>query len=197
MRPYGSRPGLVPEVIQSAARATRIACHRCLGYGQDNHHRNSHGAPEQLTDANPWCAVRRAFACAICRSLRQRRHFRHAGTLFDGRATSGRSPQGSSPAMSSTRELWRPCRRFRRKLEMRSDVPGTIAQWIVPTRASPSRAPILVSIQVRKWCGIAATLYLIGQKADAPAVARYARGIEACHRRSRTATLAQGNRGEK
>ena len=65
-------------------------------------------------------------------------------------------------------------------VEMRSEVPGTISQWIVADGVQVQAGqPILVVDPSPEmvWESLRA-LYLIGQKADAPAVDRYARGIE-------------------
>ncbi len=65
-------------------------------------------------------------------------------------------------------------------IEVRSEVPGTILQWTVPDGAVVQAGKPILAVDPSPemvWESLRA-LYLIGQKADAPAVDRYARGIE-------------------
>jgi len=65
-----------------------------------------------------------------------------------------------------------------RKIEVRSQVPGTLDRWLVSdgARVSPGQAVTLISPSPETaWEGLRA-LYLIGQREDLPAVEGYARG---------------------
>jgi biotin carboxyl carrier protein len=64
--------------------------------------------------------------------------------------------------------------------EVRSDVPGTIRQWILPDKAQVNTGEPLLLVDPSPemvWESLRA-LYLIGQKDDLPAVNPYARGAE-------------------
>ena len=66
------------------------------------------------------------------------------------------------------------------KTEVRSDVPGTIQQWIAQDGATVQAGEPILKVdpsQEMVWESLRA-LYLIGQKSDAPAVDQYARGME-------------------
>jgi multidrug efflux pump subunit AcrA (membrane-fusion protein) len=66
------------------------------------------------------------------------------------------------------------------KTEVRSDVPGTISQWLVPDGAEVQTGQPMLQVDPSPemvWESLRA-LYLIGRKDDAPSVDRYARGIE-------------------
>jgi biotin carboxyl carrier protein len=66
------------------------------------------------------------------------------------------------------------------KTEIRSDVPGTIRQWIPSDNAQVTTGEPLLLVDPSPemvWESLRA-LYLIGQKEDLPAVAPYARGAE-------------------
>src|SRR5258708_37964947 len=65
-------------------------------------------------------------------------------------------------------------------VEVRSEVPGTISQWLVPDGAQVQAGQPVLLIEPSPeivWESLRA-LYLIGKNTDTPAVDRYARGIE-------------------
>jgi len=67
------------------------------------------------------------------------------------------------------------------KIEVRSQVPGTILQWSSPDNAPVESGKLLLLIDPSPemvWESLRA-LFLIGQKEDLPAINRYARGADA------------------
>ena len=66
------------------------------------------------------------------------------------------------------------------KIEVRSQVPGTILEWTLPDNAAVETGKPMLLIDPSPelvWESLRA-LYLIGQKDDLPAVNRYARGVD-------------------
>ena len=66
------------------------------------------------------------------------------------------------------------------KVEVRSQVPGTILEWTLPDNAAVETGKPMLLIDPSPelvWESLRA-LYLIGQKDDLPAVNRYARGVD-------------------
>jgi biotin carboxyl carrier protein len=173
-----------PEVIQSAAKGSaELRVTAAWVMGQDNQSPEFHTALlKQLTDANPM--VRRNAALSLVRFADPAGHEVIAGMLAPYTLAAPRS--GTLATRLKLGDVINPGTLVAHvavsgeNVEMRSDVPGSIAQWIVPDGAQVRAGqPVLVVDPSPEmvWESLRA-LYLIGQKADAPAVDRYARGIE-------------------
>ena len=173
-----------PEVIKSAAEdSAELRVTAAWVMGQDNQSPEFHAALlKQLTDANPM--VRRNAALSLVRFADPSGHEVIAGMLAPYSMAAPRS--GTLATRLNPGDVINPGTLVAHvavsgeNVEMRSDVPGTIAQWTVPDGAQVQAGqPILVVDPSPEmvWESLRA-LYLIGQKADAPAVDRYARRIE-------------------
>jgi hypothetical protein len=173
-----------PEVMKSAAQGSdELRVTAAWVMGQDNQSREFHGALlKQLTDANPM--VRRNAALSLVRFADPSGHQVIAGMLAPYSMAAPRTGRLATRLKSgdviNPGTLLAHVAVSGENVEMRSDVPGTISQWIVLDGAQvQARQPVLVVDPSPEmvWESLRA-LYLIGQKADAPAVDRYARGIE-------------------
>jgi biotin carboxyl carrier protein len=173
-----------PEVIKSAAQGSdELRVTAAWVMGQDNRSAEFHTALlKQLTDANPM--VRRNAALSLVRFADPSGHDVIAGMLAPYGMAAPRS--GTLATRLKPGDVINPGTLVAHvavsgeNVEMRSDVPGTISQWIVSDGAQVQAGqPVLVVDPSPEmvWESLRA-LYLIGQKADAPAVDRYARGIE-------------------
>ena len=173
-----------PEVIKSAAEGSaELRVTAAWVMGQDNQSPEFHAALlKQLTDANPM--VRRNAALSLVRFADPSGHEVIAGMLAPYSMAAPRS--GTLATRLNPGDVINPGTLVahvavsRENGEMRSDVPGTIAQWIVPDGAQVQAGQLILVVDPSPemvWESLRA-LYLIGQKADAPAVDRYARGIE-------------------
>ena len=173
-----------PEVIKSAAEdSAELRVTAAWVMGQDNQSPEFHAALlKQLTDANPM--VRRNAALSLVRFADPSGHEVIAGMLAPYSMAAPRS--GTLATRLNPGDVINPGTLVahvavsRENGEMRSDVPGTIAQWIVPDGAQVQAGQLILVVDPSPemvWESLRA-LYLIGQKADVPAVARYARGIE-------------------
>ncbi len=173
-----------PEVIQSAAEGSdELRVTAAWVMGQDNQSPEFHRALlKQLTDANPM--VRRNAALSLVRFADPSGHDVIAGMLAPYALAAPRS--GTLATRLKPGDVINPGTLVAHvavsgeNVEMRSDVPGTITQWIVTDGAQVQGGqPILVVDPSPEmvWESLRA-LYLIGEKADTPAVDRYARGLE-------------------
>src|SRR6266566_1620611 len=172
------------EVINSAAEGSdELRVTAAWVMGQDNQSLEFHMALlKQLKDGNPM--VRRNAALSLVRFADPSGHDVIAGMLAPYSMAVPRS--GTLGTRLKPGDVINPGTLVAHvaisgeNVEMRSDVPGTIAQWTVPDGAQVRAGqPVLVVDPSPEmvWESLRA-LYLIGQKADAPAVDRYARGIE-------------------
>src|SRR5882762_1144596 len=174
-----------PQVVKSAVQGSdELRVTAAWVMGQDNQSPEFHAALlKQLMDANPM--VRRNAALSLVRFNDPSGHEVIAGMLAPYSMAAPRS--GTLTTRLKPGDVINPGTLVahvtvsrEENVEMRSDVPGTISQWIVPDGAQVQAGqPILVidPSPEMAWESLRA-LYLIGQKADAPAVDRYARGIE-------------------
>jgi biotin carboxyl carrier protein len=173
-----------PDVIQSAAGGSdELRVTAAWVMGQDNQSPEFHAALlKQLTDANPM--VRRNAALSLVRFADPSGHDVIAGMLAPYALAAPRS--GALATRLKPGDVINPGTLVAHvavsgeNVEIRSDVPGTITQWIVTDGAQVQAGqPILVVDPSPEmvWESLRA-LYLIGQKADAPAVDRFARGVE-------------------
>jgi biotin carboxyl carrier protein len=173
-----------PEVVKSARQGSEeLRVTAAWVMGQDNQSPEFHAALlKQLTDANPM--VRRNAALSLVRFADPSGHDVIAGMLAAYTMAAPRS--GILATRLNPGEVINPGTMVAHiqisgeNIEVRSDVPGTISQWIVPDGTQVQAGqPILVIDPSPEmvWESLRA-LYLIGKKTDAPAVDRYARGAE-------------------
>src|SRR6266853_4744109 len=173
-----------PEVVKSAAQGSdELRVTAAWVMGQDNQSPEFHAALlKQLADLNPM--VRRNAALSLVRFADPSGHDVIAAMLAPysiAAPNSGTLATRLKPGdVINPGTLVSHITLFGQVIEVRSEVPGTILQWAVPDGA-PVQAgqPILiVDPSPEMVWGSLRALYLIGQKADAPAVTRYAKGIE-------------------
>ena len=173
-----------PEVVTSAAEGSdELRVTAAWVMGQDNQSPEFHTALlKQLTDGNPM--VRRNAALSLVRFADPSGHDVIAGMLAPYPMAAPRS--GTLATRLKTGDVINPGTLVGHvavpgeNVEMRSDVPGTISQWIVVDGAQVQAGKAILVIDPSPemvWESLRA-LYLIGQKTDAPAVDRYAKGIE-------------------
>src|SRR6267154_863631 len=173
-----------PQVVKSAVQGSdELRVTAAWVMGQDNQSPEFHMAlVKQLTDANPM--VRRNAALSLVRFADPSGQDVISGMLAPYSMAAPRS--GTLATRLKPGDVINPGTLVAHvavsgeNVEMRSDVPGTIAQWIVPDGAQVQAGQLILVVDPSPemvWESLRA-LYLIGQKADAPAVARYARGIE-------------------
>jgi biotin carboxyl carrier protein len=173
-----------PEVVKYAAQGSdELRVTAAWVMGQDNHSPEFHAALlNQLTDANPM--VRRNAALSLVRFADPSGHDVIAAMLAPYSITAPRP--GTLTTRLKPGDVINPGTLVAhitlpgQAIEVRSEVPGTILQWTAPDGTQVQAAqPILVVDPSPEmvWESLRA-LYLIGQKADAPAVDRYAKGIE-------------------
>ena len=173
-----------PEVVKSARQGSdELRVTAAWVMGQDNQSPEFHAALlKQLTDAN--LMVRRNAALSLVRFADPSGHDVIAGMLAPYTMAAPRS--GILATRLKPGDVINPGTMVAHiqisgeNIEVRSDVPGTISQWIVRDGSQVQAAqPILVIDPSPEmvWESLRA-LYLIGKKADTPAVDRYARGME-------------------
>jgi biotin carboxyl carrier protein len=173
-----------PEVVKSARQGSdELRVTAAWVMGQDNQSPEFHAALlKQLTDANPM--VRRNAALSLVRFADPSGHDVIAEMLAPYAMAAPRS--GILATRLKPGDVINPgtlvahIAASAENVEVRSDVPGTISQWLVPDGAQVQAGqPILVIDPSPEmvWESLRA-LYLIGKKTDAPAVDRYARGME-------------------
>jgi biotin carboxyl carrier protein len=173
-----------PEVVKSAGLGSEeLRVTAAWVMGQDNQSPEFHAALlKQLTDGNPM--VRRNASLSLVRFADPAGHDVIAGMLAPYAMAAPRS--GTLATRLKPGDAINPgtmvahIAASAENVEVRSDVPGTISQWLVPDGAQVQAGqPILMigSSPEMVWESLRA-LYLIGKKADVPSVDRYARGIE-------------------
>jgi biotin carboxyl carrier protein len=173
-----------PEVVKSAAQGSdELRVTAAWVMGQDNQSPEFHAALlKQLTDTNPM--VRRNAALSLVRFADPSGHDVIAGMLQPYQMLAPRT--GSLATRLKPDDVINPGTLVAHvavageSVEVRSEVPGTIGQWTArdgePVQAGQ---PILIVDPSPEmvWESLRA-LYLIGQKADAADVDRYARGVQ-------------------
>jgi biotin carboxyl carrier protein len=173
-----------PEVVKSAGQGSdELRVTAAWVMGQDNQSPEFHAALlKQLTDAN--LMVRRNAALSLVRFADPSGHDVIAGMLAPYTMAAPRS--GILAARLKPGDIINPGTMVAHiqisgeNIEVRSDVPGTISQWIVPDGSQVQAGQLILVIDPSPemvWESLRA-LYLIGKKADTPAVDRYARGME-------------------
>jgi hypothetical protein len=172
-----------PEVVKSAAQGSEeLRVTAAWVMGQDNHSPAFHAALlKQLTDANPM--VRRNAALSLVRFADPAGHDVIRGMLDPYAMSSPRS--GRLATRLRPNDVINPGTLLGHiavtgeSVEVRSEVPGTLRQWLAPDGATVgAEEPILVIDPSPEmvWESLRA-LYLIGEPSDLPEVDRYARGI--------------------
>lgn len=173
-----------PEVIHFAEQGSdELRVTAAWVMGQDNQSQEFHAALlKQLSDANPM--VRRNAALSLVRFADPSGHALIAGML--GGYTVKTPRDGTIVLRLKPGDVINPgtllahIKVGSESTEVRSEVPGTIRQWI-PTDNTPIKAGDPLAIvdpsPEMVWESLRA-LYLIGEKDDLPAVNSYARGIE-------------------
>ena len=172
-----------PEVLKSATQGSdELRVTAAWVMGQDNQSPEFHSALlKQLADTNPM--VRRNAALSLVRFADPSGHDVIAGMLTPYQMLAPRS--GALVTRLKPDDVINPGTLVAHiavtgeSAEVRSEVPGTIEQWIAPDGASvQSGQPILIIDPSPEmvWESLRA-LYLIGQTSDTPAVDRYAKGI--------------------
>jgi biotin carboxyl carrier protein len=173
-----------PQVVKSSAQGSdELRVTAAWVMGQDNQSPEFHAALlERLADANPM--VRRNAALSLVRFADSSGHAIIAGMLAPYAMAAPRP--GALAVRLKPGDVINPGTLVAHvtlsgeKIEVRSDVPGTISQWLVPGGAQVQPGQPILQIDPNPemvWESLRA-LYLIGQKDDAPGVDRYARGIE-------------------
>jgi biotin carboxyl carrier protein len=173
-----------PEVVKSASQGSEeLRVTAAWVMGQDNQSPEFHAALlKQLADSNPM--VRRNAALSLVRFGDASGHDIIVGMLGTYALTAPRT--GVLATRLKPGDVINPGTMVAHiesgveKTEVRSDVPGTIQQWIVTDGATVQTGNPILRIdpsQEMVWESLRA-LYLIGQKSDAPAVDQYARGME-------------------
>jgi hypothetical protein len=173
-----------PEIVKfSALGSDELRVTAAWVMGQDNQSPAFHDALlKQLSDVNTM--VRRNAALSLVRFADPSGHDVIAGMLATYTMAAPRS--GTLSIRLKPGDVINPGTLVAHvvvsgeKTEVRSDVPGSLLQWIVPDSTQIQTAqPILLVAPSSEmaWESLRA-LYLIGQKDDAPAVDRYVRGIE-------------------
>lgn len=173
-----------PEVILSAEQGSdELRVTAAWVMGQDNEAPEFHAALlKQLGDKNPM--VQRNAALSLVRFGDPAGHALIAGMLSP--YTVGAPRSGTLATRLKPGDAINPGTLVARiavggeKTEVRSEVPGTIRQWIPPDNTEIKDGDPLLLVDPSPemvWESLRA-LYLIGQKEDLPAVESYARGAE-------------------
>jgi biotin carboxyl carrier protein len=173
-----------PEVIKSSTQGSdELRVTAAWVMGQDNQSTEFHAALlKQLGDANPM--VRRNAALSLVRFVDPSGHDIIAGMLASYTLAAPRS--GTLAIRLKPGDVINPGTLLAHvaisgeNMEFRSDVPGTISQWLVPDGTPVQAGQPLLSLDPSPemvWESLRA-LYLIGQKEDLANVDRYARGVE-------------------
>jgi hypothetical protein len=173
-----------PAVIRFSEKGSdelRVTCAWVMG--QDNQSPEFHAALlKQLADANPM--VQRNAALSLVRFADPAGHTLIAGMLAPYTVNAQRT--GTLSIRLKPGDVINPGTLLAHitvdadKTEVRSEVPGTIRQWIAPENAQVRAGGPLVLVDPSAemvWESLRA-LYLIGQKDDLPAVNPYVRGTE-------------------
>jgi biotin carboxyl carrier protein len=173
-----------PEVLKFAGQGSdELRVTAAWVMGQDNQSPEFHAAlVKQLGDSNPM--VRRNAALSLVRFADPAGHVLIVGMLAPYTVDAPRA--GTLSIRLKPGDAINPGTLLAHiavgndKTEVRSDVPGTIREWLVAGNAPiQAGAPLLLvdSSPEMVWESLRA-LYLIGQKEDLPAVQSYARGGE-------------------
>ena len=173
-----------PEVIKSSEQGSdELRVTAAWVMGQDNQSSEFHAALlKQLADTNPM--VRRNAALSLVRFADSSGHDIISGMLAAYTLTAPR--YGTLAIRLKPGDVINPGTLLAHvtvsgeNTEFRSDVPGTISQWLVPDGMQVQAGQPLLSLDPSPemvWESLRA-LYLIGQKDDVANVDRYARGIE-------------------
>ncbi len=173
-----------PEVIKFSEQGSdELRVTSAWVMGQDNQSPEFHAAlQKQLADANPM--VQRNAALSLVRFADPAGHALIAGMLMPYTVAAQRT--GILSIRLKPGDVINPGTLLAHiaigddKTEVRSDVPGTIRQWIPPENAEVKTGEPLLLVDPSPemvWESLRA-LYLIGQKDDMPAVNPYVRGAE-------------------
>jgi biotin carboxyl carrier protein len=173
-----------PEVIQFSEQGSdELRVTAAWVMGQDNQSPDFHAALlKQLADANPM--VQRNAALSLVRFADPAGHVLIAGMLRPYTVAAQRT--GILSIRLKPGDVINPGTLLAHitigndKTEVRSDVPGTIRQWILSDNAQVTTGEPLLLVDPSPemvWESLRA-LYLIGQKEDLPAVNPYVRGAE-------------------
>jgi biotin carboxyl carrier protein len=173
-----------PEIVKFSVQGSdELRVTAAWVMGQDNQSPEFYDALlKQLTDANPM--VRRNAALSLVRFADPSGHDVIAGMLATYKVAAPRS--GTLSIRLKPGDVINPGTLVAHvvvsgeKTEVRSDVPGSVQQWIVPdgTRIQTAQPILLVDPSPEVVWESLRALYLIGQKDDAPAVDRFVRGIK-------------------
>ena len=173
-----------PEVINFSSQGSdELRVTAAWVMGQDNQSAEFHAALlKQLADANPM--VKRNAALSLVRFADPAGHAIIAGMLSPYAVAAPRSGILSTRLKSgdviNPGTLVAHIIAGEEKIEVRSEVPGTILQWSAPDNAQIQTGQQMLLIDPSPemvWESLRA-LYLIGQKDDLPALHRYVRGID-------------------
>jgi biotin carboxyl carrier protein len=173
-----------PEVIRFSENGSdELRVTSAWVMGQDNQSPEFHAALlRQLSDVNPM--VQRNAALSLVRFADPSGHVLIAGMLRPYTAAAQRT--GILSIRLKPGDVINPGTLLAHitiendKTEVRSDVPGTIRQWILSDNAQVTTGEPLLLVDPSPemvWESLRA-LYLIGQKEDLPAVNPYVRGTE-------------------
>jgi hypothetical protein len=172
-----------PEIVKFSSQGSdELRVTAAWVMGQDNQSPQFHDALlKQLTDPNPM--VRRNAALSLVRFADSSGHDVIAGML--GTYTMAAPRSGTLSIRLKPGDVINPGTLVAHVLvsaeqtEVRSDVPGSLLQWIVPdgTQIQTGQPILLVEPSPEMVWESLRALYLIGQKEDAPAVDRYVRGF--------------------
>lgn len=174
-----------PEVIQFSKQGSdELRVTAAWVMGQDNQSPDFHSALlKQLADENPM--VRRNAALSLVRFADPAGHALIAAMLSSYTVAAQRT--GMLSIRLKPGDAINPGTLLARitigndKSEVRSDVPGTIREWIVSDHAQVTTGEPMLRVDPSPemvWESLRA-LYLIGEKEDLPAVNPYVRGAEA------------------
>src|ERR1700687_4869426 len=173
-----------PEVVKSAAQGSdELRVTSAWVMGQDNQSAEFHAALlKQLSDANPM--VQRNAALSLVRFADHGGHDIIAGMLAPYAMAAPRS--GTLAIRLKPGDVINPgtmgghINAGEEKMEVRSDVPGTILEWSSPDNSQVESGKQMLLIDPSPemvWESLRA-LYLIGKKEDLSAVNRYTRGAD-------------------
>jgi hypothetical protein len=171
-----------PEVLKYSAQGSdELRVTAAWVMGQDNQSSDFHAALiKQLADANPM--VRRNAALSLVRFADPAGHDIIVGMLSPYSIVSPRS--GTLEIRLKPGDVINPGTLLAHivvngeKTEVRSDVPGTILQWVPPDGVQVEAGQTMLQVDPSPemvWESLRA-LYLIGKKEDLPAVNSYVRG---------------------
>src|SRR6202166_2665474 len=173
-----------PEVIKFSEQGSdELRVTSAWVMGQDNQSAEFHAALlKQLSDANPM--VQRNAALSLVRFADPAGHDIIAGMLAPYAMTAPRS--GTLVIRLKPGDVINPgtmvghINAGEEKMEVRSDVPGTILEWSSPdnSQVESGRQMLLIDPSPEMAWESLRALYLVGKKEDLSAVNRYARGAD-------------------